>query len=123
MKCLILCLTLIIFLIWSNDFIVILVSSDIFLSCRHYIIKVGPPDFKLHSELTLLKNFVSHNAKGISSLPKLHDALWESMADHDVGGIVQLRNKANSTYMVVGEMTLQEMCQNEKTLINKGRDF
>lgn len=45
------------------------------------------------------------------------------MADHDVGGIVQLRNKANSTYMVVGEMTLQEMCQNEKTLINKGRDF
>lgn len=25
--------------------------------------------------------------------------------------------------MVVGKMTLREMCQNEKTLINKARDF
>lgn len=68
-----------------------------FLSCGHYISKVGPPDFKLPSELILLKNFVSHHAKGIPSLPKLRDALWESMAESDMGSIAQPRNKANST--------------------------
>lgn len=88
---------LITFFIWSDDFFVILASSDVFISCGYYTSKVGPPDFKLHSEMILLKNFVSNNAKGNSSLPKLHDALWESMAERDMGGIFQPRNKANHT--------------------------
>jgi len=75
MKCLILHLALITFSIGSNDFIVILVSRDIFLSCGHYVSFVGPPDFKLHSELIFLKNFVSRHEKGISLPPKPHDAL------------------------------------------------
>lgn len=76
MKCLILHLALIIFLIGSNDseYIVISESSDVCLSCGRRINKVGPPDSKLYSELNLLKSFIIHNTEGISSLPRVCDA-------------------------------------------------
>lgn len=42
---------------------------------------MGSPDFRLHWELTLLKDFVSQSAKGFGFLLELSDALWESRAD------------------------------------------
>lgn len=54
---------------------VISASSDVFLSSAHGRSQVGSPDFKVHWELTLLKDFVSQNAKDFSFLPELSDAL------------------------------------------------
>lgn len=90
-------------------------SGDIFPSCGRGSSKVGSPDIKLHWELTLLRDFVSHNAKGFSLLPELPEPCENQ-------GLIVLccgSAKEQGQEMALGKTASRGMCPVAKPRLTK----